>query len=307
MGYACACGNTYFETLPKAGHAYTVETVAATCKTGGYDLYQCTACGYSTKKNSVVPTGKHIYAFVSDTATCTADGIRTEKCETCSRENHTESKATGHGQTHTISKEATCYSLGYTRELCNICNGIVTETEAGLKPHKNKTMALSDAAALSLQCHSGYSKYLPFKDWDGVACQVCGAVQTDTIHFRYTAYEAARLMLGYVNDLRESVHGTDAYNLKLDDGLITIATYRARDISIDFSHDGCPPFLGENIATNGSLYDMFKAWCNSPGHYKNMIDTDYTTFGFGFYMEGLGVIYGVQSFCDASISVTPVS
>ena len=108
-------------------------------------------------------------------------------------------------------------------------------------------------------------------------------------------------MLGYVNGLRESVYGTDEYNLTLDSNLIAIANRRAKEISVDgnFDHSGatCPENIIGGGGSNMSLYEQFVRWKNSSGHYKNMIEKDFTTFGYGFYASAPNAeIFATQCF-----------
>ena len=53
--------------------------------------------------------------------------------------------------------------------------------------------------------------------------------------------------------------------------------------------------MGENIAMGqSSVSDVMKSWINSPGHYENIVYSDYTHAGFGYYKG-----YWVQQFADS--------
>ena len=113
------------------------------------------------------------------------------------------------------------------------------------------------------------------------------------MRFRYTDYEAAQIMLGYVNNLRAEVYGTHDYDLVLDDELMRLVGIRAKEISTHYSHGGGTyTNANENIA-NGylSIYDQFLGWKNSAGHYANMIDKTHKYFGYAAYNKTAGTEY----------------
>ncbi len=57
---------------------------------------------------------------------------------------------------------------------------------------------------------------------------------------------------------------------------------------------------GENVALNTNAKTMFDSWVNSPGHKANMLNPNFTDFGFGYsrYTTGsyAGLSMGVQNF-----------
>ncbi|AIY00903.1 hypothetical protein ART_1304 [Arthrobacter sp. PAMC 25486] len=57
---------------------------------------------------------------------------------------------------------------------------------------------------------------------------------------------------------------------------------------------------GENVALNTSVKTMFDSWVNSSGHKANMLNPNFTDFGFGYasYTKGsyAGLSMGVQNF-----------
>ena len=75
---------------------------------------------------------------------------------------------------------------------------------------------------------------------------------------------------------------------------------RAFDLGLSFSG------LGENIAKRGPYpigseaelvaSGLVEAWVNSPGHYSNMISTDWQYIGVGFAFDSDNVAYGTQIF-----------
>ena len=57
---------------------------------------------------------------------------------------------------------------------------------------------------------------------------------------------------------------------------------------------------GENVALNVTAKSMFEWWVKSPGHNANMLNPNFTDFGFGYasYTNGpyAGLSMGVQNF-----------
>lgn len=122
-------------------------------------------------------------------------------------------------------------------------------------------------------------------------------------------------MLEYVNEYRESA-GVEP--LKLDDNLSQVATIRALELAWsgdaeDISHtrpNGTSwstvykemnynyKSAGENIAAGQrTVESVSTAWKNSPGHYKNMVNSKFTKVGFG-YVDLNGTKYWVQLFAN---------
>ncbi len=118
--YSCSCGDNYTETIPAAGHKYTVKTIAPTTTAMGYDLHTCTVCNYSFKDNYTDIIHTHSYTSeVTKEATCTVSGVRTYSCS-CG-DNYTETiPATGHKYTvKTIAPTTT--AMGYDLHTCSVC------------------------------------------------------------------------------------------------------------------------------------------------------------------------------------------
>ncbi len=66
--YTCACGDSYTESISATGHSYTVQTIAPTATTQGYDLHTCSKCGDSYKDNYTDATGTSIESIYVGTA-----------------------------------------------------------------------------------------------------------------------------------------------------------------------------------------------------------------------------------------------
>lgn len=117
-------------------------------------------------------------------------------------------------------------------------------------------------------------------------------------------YSYAYDVISQVNVLRRQ---NGLHELKIDDKLMNIAMQRAAECSVYYSHtrpndssclDIFPPasVCGENIAAGQSSPSaVVNDWTNSPGHYANMVNDDYTSIGVGcFYIDGH--YYWAQSF-----------
>lgn len=125
--------------------------------------------------------------------------------------------------------------------------------------------------------------------------------------FNGTLYQSrAYEMLALVNRERAS---KGIAPLKWDAGLESSAVTRAAETSIMFSHirpNGSDCFtafpsglyaMGENIASGfSSAQATFNQWKNSPGHYANMMSTDFTHIGISCFYGGAYGWCWVQTF-----------
>ncbi len=58
-----------------------------------------------------------------------------------------------------------------------------------------------------------------------------------------------------------------------------------------------PTLGGENVAYGyPTLEEMYQGWYDSPGHYANMFNPDYTHIGIGVAYDDGGAPYGTQNF-----------
>lgn len=296
------CGGTVVDTkVPATGHSYSDTVTKPTCDKDGYTTHKCSKCGNSYTDNTVKATG-HNYQTTSDTATCTADGKITKTCSNCGGTKTETSKAKGHGATRTETTGASCTGTGKEKTICTVCNTVISEkTVQGSGEHSWSYVSCPKAVEVEMAkgnlLNANKSKY---KDHSVQMCSACGTVDWNTFKQTYSQTDAASIMLGYVNSLRESVLGTSDYNLTLDAGLVADANVRAKEIATDFGHK----YSGENITNVGfTIYEHFSGWKNSPGHYATMIRADfdalgnmkYSKFGYGMYTKN-GVVYGVQLF-----------
>ena len=88
-------------------------------------------------------------------------------------------------------------------------------------------------------------------------------------------------------------------NLEWDEATYDYACKRAQEIVTNFSHDGCTEAHGENIgymtATAANAYRLHMQWNQSPGHYSNYMDTDYTKGACAVFVYK-GMAYAVENF-----------
>ncbi len=92
------CGDIREETIPATGaHDYRfTETIAPTCTDGGYDLYTCSGCGATERRNLTDATGhKWDGGTVTTAPTETTPGVRTRTCTVCGQTRTEAIPATG--------------------------------------------------------------------------------------------------------------------------------------------------------------------------------------------------------------------
>lgn len=69
--------------------------------------------------------------------------------------------------------------------------------------------------------------------------------------------------------------------------------------NLDFfdQYPGSPTLGGENVAYGyPTPEEMYQGWYDSPGHYANMFNPDYTHIGIGVAYDDGGAPYGTQNF-----------
>ena len=127
--FTCAvCGQTRTETIPATGaHDYQfTKNVAPTCTADGYDLYTCSGCGATEKRNSKPALGhKWDSGTVTTEPTETTPGVRTYTCTVCGEVKTEVIPATG-AHTHKwdagkVTTEPTETTPGVRTYTCTIC------------------------------------------------------------------------------------------------------------------------------------------------------------------------------------------
>lgn len=119
-------------------HNYTEKTVAPTCQSGGYILYQC-SCGDSYKEMISAPI-PHRYTSKTIAPTCEESGYTAYTCSTCGESyKETAARPLGHTTETIVGSNATCTQTGLTDGLrCTVCGKTIQEQAVISKlPHKD--------------------------------------------------------------------------------------------------------------------------------------------------------------------------
>ena len=121
------CGYSYVSDKKDAlGHDYQyASTEAPKCESRGYDIYDCSRCDSSEKRN-YTPSLGHDDVFVSTVApTCTLKGYDSYYCKRCGEGYHkNEVDALGHNWVETYTSVLSCETAGYIEKTCSVCSAI---------------------------------------------------------------------------------------------------------------------------------------------------------------------------------------
>ena len=116
-------------------HSYTkkIEHKDSTCKTKGYDIYQCSVCGKTTKKELAL-SKSHSYKLIkTKQPSCNAAGEQQYQCKNCGKIYKKKfGEATGHKYVVTEEVKPTCTEDGYTTYKCKKCSTSYKETSKKL-------------------------------------------------------------------------------------------------------------------------------------------------------------------------------
>ena len=109
------------------GHQYETTVVEPTCKSKGYTLHTCTACG-DTYKENYVDKVDHSYEDKIVEPTCTKQGYTKKTCVYCGKSYKVDyTDPIEHQWEITEVSEPTCMSRGYTKKTCSACGQTSTE------------------------------------------------------------------------------------------------------------------------------------------------------------------------------------
>ena len=162
--YTCACGDSYEETVPALGHAYTQTEVAPTCTEDGYTEYTCSRCGDRYTKDARSATG-HNYQLTAQTQpSCTVKGTKTYTCQACGDSYQEDVAATGHNY-DTTEVAATCTEAGYIKHVCQYCGDTIQTNYPALDHAYTQTVVAPTCT------EAGYTEHV---------CSRCGDSYTDT-------------------------------------------------------------------------------------------------------------------------------
>ena len=167
------CGDIREETIPATGaHDYRfTKNVDPTCTDGGYDLYTCSGCGATERRNLTDAAGhKWDGGTVTTAPTETTPGVRTFTCTVCGDIREETIPATGaHDYRFTKNVDPTCTDGGYDLYTCSGC---------GATERRN----LTDAAGHKWD--GGTVTTAPTETTPGVrtfTCTVCSQTRTEAI------------------------------------------------------------------------------------------------------------------------------
>ena len=172
--YTCTvCSQPRTEAIPATGtHDYQfTKTIDPTCTDGGYDLYTCSGCGATEKRNLTDAAGhKWDNGVVTTAPTETTPGVRTFTCTVCDQTRTETIPATGaHDYRFTKTVAPTCTDGGYDLYTCSGC---------GATERRN----LTDAAGHKWD--GGTVTTAPTETTPGVrtfTCAVCDQTRTEAI------------------------------------------------------------------------------------------------------------------------------
>ena len=315
----CKCGKTYYdENVNATGHNYKSKVTAATCTSKGYTTYTCSVCNHSYTGNEKSALG-HKYKDSVVAPTCTNSGYTTHTCSACGHY-YTDNKtsATGHKNIKAETVAATCGTDGSKKEVCGVCNATVKTTvipATGQHTYVNKTC--SEAYTEVVQNNrtlfvENIASYQHKTDWMCKICSTCHLIKQGSegdIWSKYSAEEQSKLILGYVNELRQQYKNDnpgyynvvkDKVELVYDAKLTELANIRAKEIATSYSHDTGTRTGASECISHGrnTVLDAFNGWKNSSGHFNIMINKTGVRFGFGRYVDQNGTVYNVLLIWD---------
>lgn len=294
----CKATVTAQQTIPAKGHDWKNATCTSpkTCKTCG--TTEGKALGHNWK-SATCTTPKTCSTCGTTSGNANGHSYANGSCVNCGQ----AQPACTHKNTKTERVEPTCSTQGSEKVICKDCGKTISNTKLPVgKCNFTKTMNLAEAATNYFYSGnsdaSEFASYSDYTDWLVNVCPGCGYLDIDSRRFANSAMKEAEIMLGYVNDLREDVYGTNVWNLKLDAKLVELAQIRAKEIAKYFAHSGGSyTNASENIHRgNVTISQHFNGWKNSSGHYSNMTYNGHEYFGYARYEDSNGTVFAVQLF-----------
>lgn len=280
-------------------HKYTEKFVDSTCAEKGYTLYTC-SCGKSYKDNYVDKKNWHNWGQWNRTKEPTEynEGEETRKCNNCDEKETRPINRFPHTHQYTESvTEPTCTEMGYTTHTCK-CGESYADSYTEAKHSWNDWVITKDPGT---QVHPDpFTEVLPFGERER-KCNVCKKEEKQSIiNIDASAYDENDMFtvsgvkfiseniaqvygvfhddmayetLAMVNNLRKSLGKTE---IVWNNGFTNIGKIRGAEISVRLAHirpSGARIIPAENIAFNyKNAQEVFNAWKESPGHYRNMVN-----------------------------------
>lgn len=132
------CGFESKTTLLTIAHNYEVKsTTKSTCTTRGSQTSECSMCHET--KTTTLDLKEHDYKLISSTpSTCVVKGHNNYKCIDCSATKTEELDLSEHTY-KIVTENATCFTHGSTKEICEICQDTKLINETPLLTHSFET------------------------------------------------------------------------------------------------------------------------------------------------------------------------
>lgn len=132
------CGFESKTTLLTIAHNYEVKsTTKSTCTTRGSQTSECSMCHET--KTTTLDLKEHDYKLISSTpSTCVVKGHNNYKCNDCSATKTEELDLSEHTY-KIVTENATCFTHGSTKEICEICQDTKLINETPLLTHSFET------------------------------------------------------------------------------------------------------------------------------------------------------------------------
>jgi uncharacterized protein YkwD len=304
--HSCSCGDSYTDSYTDPlGHDFKVTTVDPTTNSKGYDLHQCRRCNYSYKDNytdklpapteppATSPTEpkptEHTHSYTKSVVdpTCTEKGYTLHTCSCGDSYKNTYTDPLGHDYKVSIVLPTT-EEKGYNLHTCTRCGDSYKDNYVDKLPaHTDPPETEPPATEPPKYDHPVYD----------ISDHTVGALE----------YE----ILAQINAHRTAAGMSE---LKMDKKLAALATIRAYECTISFSHtrpngSSCFSLLAEYNYNGGSLAgenllyastgytaaQLVDVWMGSTGHKNNILSSSFTKAGIGIFYSG-GRIYVANYF-----------
>lgn len=244
--WCAAAGNLVPQTVVAAlGHNRVLDTahpdyVAASCKAGGMDIFDCTRCGYDNVHVETPALEHDMDISVLKEATCTIKGMAFHQCkrEGCGYWKYVDIPKLGHNKVVVPAVEPSCTATGLTAgEKCDRCG----ETFKAQSIVDKLSHAWKDVEAKAATCQEdGYNAHR--------ACANCG--ETDGM----TVIPANNTGHNYVNNKCTICGEYDPAHEHQGTGTVTTdSTCTTKGVK-SFSCSGCDYTWTEDIAKKAHSY-----------------------------------------------------
>lgn len=259
---------------------------------------------------SDVKLGHNYELTKSEKATCVKEGYEEYTCTRCGDSYKTELPVVAHDYDKTVEVnrvESTCATKGYVGYKCKNCDDILKE-ELPLDSSKhNYVLTGSDLTYNYYQCSGCGDSYQEYNDKEYTID--LGNGQTTTVIGHYDVAMAQRI--GELVNERRTKWGLKTLNVYTDTSATIgeAALIRGPELAVKYDHTrpngerAIVSFrtfagtMGENIAQGQeSAEQVFKDWCNSPGHDANQTSDRYYKMGVAVFVQKIDDDYYLYSF-----------